>query len=34
MPQRIDPYKGYRFLVEIDGIQQAALPMQRIGLRD
>jgi phage tail-like protein len=24
MPQRIDPYKGYRFLVEIDGIQQAA----------
>jgi len=24
MAQRIDPYKGYRFLVEIDGIQQAA----------
>jgi len=24
MPQRIDPYKGYRFLVEIEGIQQAA----------
>jgi phage tail-like protein len=24
MVQRIDPYKHYRFLVEIDGIQQAA----------
>jgi phage tail-like protein len=24
MAQRIDPYKGYRFLVEIDSIQQAA----------
>jgi phage tail-like protein len=24
MSQRVDPYKGYRFLVEIDGIQQAA----------
>jgi phage tail-like protein len=24
MPSRIDPYKGFRFRVEIDGIQQAA----------